>query len=476
MKRRLLVGMVAVVAAAGALAGGVAPASAAAPRADSGRGVTIDLVGRDRALYGDFQRGLEAKHRARPDAVAAGGAKSAGAIPRPAPAPDTVEGAKPSFETKSNSEAIRDPKAAQAKARMSTMSAEAVTAGYPYDYINSIGECTTNAASDDAYGWVKNHFAFCTTFFFNANRTARNSAGAIIVTGQVGGRVTILSENHQGDRNNRTLGYVTEVNYAGDATPSNVVLNLGLGAVAANETPNAQCHQQNTQVQSKPAGSWNTTTGFGTWTMDIPTTGTVGRDLVGACQIYPAISATSNGMTSNWLMPRGGNFVECDSAPYIRYGSATYAQGCIFSYVTPMFSYSLSDTAVDETARHIFDAFTSPGSTYPPKTGKSIPGQYGSATVLQRLYPAYDQTRYDANRSTSKAACVQYFPGYSTQGKDCDEYPFASTFQGAALGNGNYSVRAVTSSDNQTAGSRLGVWYGFDRIRHERRFQIRITS
>lgn len=77
----------------------------------------------------------------------------------------------------------------------------------------------------------------------------------------------------------------------------------------------------------------------------------------------------------------------------------------------------------------------------------------------------YDLNLRRLNRETAVRACQLYFPLYPTLGQDCDEYPFATTFQGAAAAGDNYSVRAVTSSDNQLAGSRLQTdFYGAKRI------------
>jgi hypothetical protein len=67
---------------------------------------------------------------------------------------------------------------------------------------------------------------------------------------------------------------------------------------------------------------------------------------------------------------------------------------------------------------------------------------------------------------------VPAYPGlpatdYPMVGKDCDEYPFASTLEGASASAGNFpefSVRAVSASPNRCAGSALGRYYRDDRI------------
>ncbi|MEU3491223.1 NucA/NucB deoxyribonuclease domain-containing protein [Streptomyces massasporeus] len=56
----------------------------------------------------------------------------------------------------------------------------------------------------------------------------------------------------------------------------------------------------------------------------------------------------------------------------------------------------------------------------------------------------------------------------------CDEFPFASTKEGAGLGDGNFSVRYVPGTENSKAGSELADWYGSDRILHNNAYGIHV--
>ncbi|MGE6726163.1 NucA/NucB deoxyribonuclease domain-containing protein [Streptomyces niveus] len=69
-------------------------------------------------------------------------------------------------------------------------------------------------------------------------------------------------------------------------------------------------------------------------------------------------------------------------------------------------------------------------------------------------------------------ACRRHFgPDYTAGGKDCGEYPFATTYEGAAgslydpeqLRN-NYSVMALDSTQNQAAGTLLGQFLTTSRL------------
>ncbi|WP_242891146.1 NucA/NucB deoxyribonuclease domain-containing protein [Actinomadura litoris] len=157
-----------------------------------------------------------------------------------------------------------------------------------------------------------------------------------------------------------------------------------------------------------------------------------------------------------------------DSASYI----PNYPQGSVFPEVTPHLLYKTSDAEVNETAQHIKDACEDPANTIPTVPNKDIPGCRTDNVEKAPIYRLFhDSKRRTDNRSMAVRTCEAKWPGYPSEGKDCDEFPFASTYEGAAIGEyepnatpGMYSVRALTSSDNQEAGTRLGVWYTADRI------------
>ncbi len=212
--------------------------------------------------------------------------------------------------------------------------------------------------------------------------------------------------------------------------------------------------------------------------MSIPTAGTVGTDQVGACQFALGGNQTVAGSTPTPFTYYAYNYTECDSATYITYGNVNYPEGCIFSFTTPRLLYSISDPAIDETASHIRRAQNQPETTYPMVSGKTIPGGLPADGAkadedLNRLY--FDTARRDRNRSKSVATCNANYPNYAAAGKDCDEYPFSSTYQGADSST-RYSAFPVGLSDNRSAGARLGNYYSFDRVRDGRRFRVRIGA
>ncbi|MFD7307282.1 choice-of-anchor P family protein [Promicromonospora sp. NPDC059942] len=167
----------------------------------------------------------------------------------------------------------------------------------------------------------------------------------------------------------------------------------------------------------------------------------------------------------------------CDSASYL---PANESGGCIFDDVHPVHYIDMEDGRITQEAFHIFEAFTKPHLINPDPGDRIIPGNslFRPRESLSRMRPEYEPTRYRRNHDVAVATCLAVDPDYASKRMDCDEYPYRSTFQGAALGSYDddteysYSARALNRSHNRSAGAMLGVWYSFDRIVHGDRFWV----
>lgn len=171
-----------------------------------------------------------------------------------------------------------------------------------------------------------------------------------------------------------------------------------------------------------------------------------------------------------------GSSFRCDEAYYLK-----GERGCMFDDVESLHAVSLdSTTNYRKAALHIYDAFYQPDRTQPQKAGKDVAGNLESANPrpLTRAFEDYDPKTISDNRGQAISTCRDYWgPDYAQGGQfDCDEYPFASTYQGSALDNGNYSARVIDASDNRSAGSNLGKWYESARILHEDPFFVVLTT
>jgi hypothetical protein len=61
-------------------------------------------------------------------------------------------------------------------------------------------------------------------------------------------------------------------------------------------------------------------------------------------------------------------------------------------------------------------------------------------------------------------------------GNSCDEYPFASTLQGAGYAQGNFSLKAVNAWQNSRHGTELEKFYTQFRVGRGTKFWVLIES
>ncbi|TAM49667.1 MAG: hypothetical protein EPN57_24730 [Paraburkholderia sp.] len=157
--------------------------------------------------------------------------------------------------------------------------------------------------------------------------------------------------------------------------------------------------------------------------------------------------------------------------------------GCVYPEAPAIFSgISASDPLVKESAVHIREAQASgkPGMFVARDDGSILPDS--SASPLSRTR---DGALITENR---KAARKQYVEQYAEEPVcevtvdpdeppgpcNCDEYPFASTNEGAS--RAAFSVKRIDSADNQQAGTRLGNFYTSQRVLDRDPFYVTITD
>lgn len=155
----------------------------------------------------------------------------------------------------------------------------------------------------------------------------------------------------------------------------------------------------------------------------------------------PSWTTPSNTVTSQPPLD-----VRCDNAV------PGYARaGCVIPHFAPWMTYALNGP-YPELAGHIRDAQAS-----------GLPGGQHS-TPLERLT---DPVKQDENR---RRACPRSLP--RPPGKTCDEYPFASTWQGAATSAGQFSRRMINAGQNSAGGSALNEFFKAQRIIEKDKFHV----
>ena len=171
------------------------------------------------------------------------------------------------------------------------------------------------------------------------------------------------------------------------------------------------------------------------------------------------------------------------------------SSGCVFKDAAAVFALLPSD-GTPASRKHIQDAFAGVSSNLtdiPAGSVFSVPGQFrlkpGTRAIAapgtsQPLTRSRVVDEINENRRLSNKRCKLIFgpapasaaeicplvtdPDLSVAPCDCDEYPFASTRNGAALADvpreAHYSVRRLNSIDNQSSGQKLGAMYLRERV------------
>ncbi|SDU77101.1 Deoxyribonuclease NucA/NucB [Jiangella alkaliphila] len=141
----------------------------------------------------------------------------------------------------------------------------------------------------------------------------------------------------------------------------------------------------------------------------------------------------------------------CDKATYV-----SRPLGCVFHEFVPELVFDATETSTyEEAALHIQDALYAPERTV-PNTGVRMPGRQDLDEPLRRNFYG------NRSRTIVQNKCQELWPGYPAQGLECDEYPFASTYQNANYGP--YSVRAIPALQNFDAGQVINALYRDQRL------------
>ncbi|MFI8879858.1 hypothetical protein [Streptomyces sp. NPDC055243] len=172
-----------------------------------------------------------------------------------------------------------------------------------------------------------------------------------------------------------------------------------------------------------------------------------------------------------------------------RWDKATYlpnrAKGAaVFSMVTALKLSTKPSAPEWDVAKHIKLAYTNPGATKPPYSGKELPGNSANAP-LTRLHK--DATRRKENRNRAIYNCKKYYGADYTEGgrKECDEFPMATAYEGAAMSKydprahpKNFSAKPVDEKANGAAGNLSAQYYDKNRILDgpDDGFLVKITS
>ncbi|PKW00380.1 Deoxyribonuclease NucA/NucB [Streptomyces sp. 1222.5] len=326
-------------------------------------------------------------------------------------------------------------------------------------------QCRAMADAHDDAGKIINHFSFCRWGYNTAVKL--NGQGG--VEGMVRFRETEIGTGSDNMRDATVEIHTDQVVASGKFNDSAL---MSFQVTQAGWPSASSCKVAD--ISSNPF-----TTTVGDWRDEYIAYGLVsakgsgtGPDDIATCVYNHHWKVTGGGATTPWS-DGPSNGMRFDSSKSL--GSNFYDAGVIFDRVTPSFFYDRAQNDTEGVAKHIYDALNKPQTTYPTKAGKVIPGDIwnGNWRPLHRNWTRYDADAAETtrkNRNAKDAACRGLSrPDDSHQ---CDEFPFASTKEGAGLGDNNFSVRYVPGKENEQAGRELGNWYGSDRILHNNAYGI----
>ncbi|KYQ81094.1 MULTISPECIES: NucA/NucB deoxyribonuclease domain-containing protein [Acinetobacter] len=156
-------------------------------------------------------------------------------------------------------------------------------------------------------------------------------------------------------------------------------------------------------------------------------------------------------------------------------------QGCVYPNAPAiMTTIKLTDPDVDESAKHIKEAFL---AGQPGEFIASAPNSLFRTTNSRPLHRLRDAGKRKEHRAISVKNCkVKYGPTVGSKcfftgdsdevatDCDCDEFPFAATVEGGA----DASVKKIDASDNRRAGARLGAFFSAERVLDQDEFFLKV--
>ncbi|MFI1172779.1 NucA/NucB deoxyribonuclease domain-containing protein [Streptomyces melanogenes] len=275
--------------------------------------------------------------------------------------------------------------------------------------------------------------------------------GQVLGTGTIGvAATTVLDADSRTWRHNVRLGLLDATGVVAIGTTADVSLDCTTGTTGGNPPCSA--------------------TGGGTRSLPYPTTNVDYPFSVTSPNVtYPSWDQYTHSPTpilklfnpaATEQAPPGrlgqAGLVRCDSTPYV----STRAGGCVYPAYTPTYRISVHDPLVDQVAWHILWA---------QQNLKTAWGVEGAGPPLHRTMV---RSVINANRRT---ACPR--SRHRPAGKSCDEYPFASSYEGASR-NPDFSWHMVPRDQNSREGGsdyRL-KFYRDNRILDHDAFWVHIVT
>ncbi|MFG1940179.1 NucA/NucB deoxyribonuclease domain-containing protein [Micromonospora tulbaghiae] len=358
-----------------------------------------------------------------------------------------------------------------------------------------VTECFDAGGADAGIGRVHNRFTYCARIKLTAEYWRIDNKGIPVEKeGTTTGTIEIFTQGDDKERRVRVFSRIQEDSVDYDWGPFDnifVAPNVPLSLIGHCSEEFETCHA--TRGAATMAWvTWDNNSRWFYWDVYNHEVVTEGRDKLSFNRWY--VSAFTDSRQYRTIRP--GNtaprLTRCDSATYFQRFGTRYPKACVFAETIPHLTYDLVSDYTD-VSLHIWHAQNNPNDTYPmlapdgvpwPRD-KKIPGKFfpgdNTAPGLHRITGELHPALVEANSDHKNGACYgkpPYGHMYQLTGlpvppdttiEECDEYPFASTLEGAGHPDPenpdfNFSVEAVNGHDNSVAGGKLIAYYLDDRI------------
>lgn len=349
---------------------------------------------------------------------------------------------------------------------------------FDYDHIQTVEECRRNPDSSSETGYIKNRYSFCWSHVATYQVPVKCFGGICLYEG-VQFQFTEIGYGSNQSRKMRvfyTLDdiLVTHPSLNGAKLKIDMVCEAKMNAGDCKEDPDYP-------PTERTIAQWKNTN-FSTeiFTSEAPPATDENPDQLGYMEFWPELTLTHAPRKFKKSIDGIKQTVRYDSAKYMfAFPNQYFQQGAVFSKATPIFNVPITKPEFEmltEAGQHWKDAMDHPEQTKPQMVGKKIPGAVGDST-LTRMYPRRHQEEYNRNRNKTRRICEREFGGEDRTGKQCDEFPFASTWEGSSTnGSDHFSVRMISAESNGAAGTWLGAWYAYDRILDGDAFHVEVEA
>jgi len=349
---------------------------------------------------------------------------------------------------------------------------------FDYDHILTTEECQGSPDSSSETGYIKNRYSFCWSHVATYQVPVKCIGGLCFYEG-VQFQFTEIGYGSNQSRKMRVYYTLDDILVT---HPSLNGAKLKIDMVCESKVNAGDCKEDpDFPPTERTIAQWKNTN-FSTeiFTSEAPPPTDANPDQLGYMEFWPKLTLTHAPRKFKKSIDGIKQTVRYDSAKYMfAFPNQYFWQGAVFSKATPIFNVPVTKpefSMLAEAGQHWKFAMDHPDQTKPQMVGKKIPGAVGDST-LKRMYPKRHPDEYNRNRNKTRRICDREFGDEDRTGKQCDEYPFASTWEGSATnGSDNFSVRMISSESNGAAGTWLGAWYAYDRILDGDTFNVQVEA